>query len=366
VAVDRIVFVSVSSVLGGGELYLLRTAKAASARVDVAIAGSPATPILSAAQEHGLPAVELPLGEKLGFRTALTNLARFPVARRRLRRFLERTHPGEWTLLQYKWEELLWAGEVVPERVAIWEHGPIPSPVLRVPWARARVARAFRRAAAVFAWSAPARQAIAALSGRQPDMLAAGVDRDLARAARSQRQAVRARYGVQPGEPLLVFAGRLVEDKGVTDLVKSLPALRGARALICGDGPARARLEALVGRLHLEDRVHFVGFVADPLPYLAAGDATVLLSRSPGEGRPLVAVESQAVGTPVLGLAGPPALEHLAGEGLADLISHSDPATIRRGVELVLTRPRVPIEAPSWEEAAGRFLSVLQARDACN
>ena len=109
----------------------------------------------------------------------------------------------------------------------------------------------------------------------------------------------------------------------------------------------------------MEDRVRFLGFVDDPLPYLAAADATVLLTRSAGEGRPLLAVESSAVGTPVLGLAGSAALEHLAAEGRAQLVPGTSPATVARGIEALLRKPRRPVCAPSWEQTAGRLLSIL-------
>ena len=112
--VDRVVFVAVSEMLGGGELSLLRTAKAASARVDAAVAGAPGTPVLRAARKLGLQTVELPLGRKLGRRTALSNAARFPRAQRRLRAFLVGADRGQWTVLQYKWEQLLWAGHPAP------------------------------------------------------------------------------------------------------------------------------------------------------------------------------------------------------------------------------------------------------------
>ena len=362
-AVGRVVFVSLSEVLGGGELNLLRTAKAASAKVDVAIAGAPETPILGAARGLGLGIRELPLGRKLGRRTALPNLVRFPVARHRLLRFLAGRDSDEWTLLQYKWEQLLWGGDGDTERVAVWEHGPIPPGLLRAPPARARLARAFRAARAAFAWSQPARESIVALAGREPVMLAAGVDDERAVAAIRGREDTRARLGIGPDLPLLVFAGRLAEDKGVLDLVRALPAIHYAHALICGDGPTRGRLEELVRSLGLSARVHLQGFVDDPLPYLAAGDVTVLLSRSRGEGRPVTAVESNAVGTPVLGLAGSPALEHLAREGRVHLAEDSDPDEVRRGVERLLGRPRRRLPAPTWDEAAETFVQALQRCD---
>jgi glycosyltransferase involved in cell wall biosynthesis len=360
--VDRVVFVAVSEVLGGGERYLLRTAEAASSRVDTAVAGAPGTPVLRAARKLGLRTVDLPLGRKLGRRTALSNAPRFPGAQRRLRQFIARADRAEWTVLQYKWEQLLWAGHPAPERVAMWEHGPIPSALLANPWTRRRLRRAFSSAGAVFAWSAPARAAIERLSDRQPVTLEAGIDPARAEAAMATREPTRRRLGVDPGVPLLTFAGRLFEDKGVAELIGALPCLPGARAVICGDGPERRRLERLASDLGVADRTLFMGYVDDPLPPLAAADVAVLLSSSPGEGRPLVAVEAGALGTPVLALAGSTALEHLVAEGGARLVTDTDPGTVARGVEAALRQPRKVIGAPSWEETADRFLEALRGR----
>jgi len=361
--IDRVVFVAISEVLGGGELYLLRTARAATRLVDVAVAGAPDTPVVNEAKGLGLPTVELELGRKLGRATAASNALRYPRARLRLRSFVDRA-AGDWTLLQYKWEELLWAGAVARDRVALWEHGPIPEPLMRLRWSRRRLANAFTEAAQVFAWSRPARDSILRLWGRSPVMLAGGVDPARVADAIGQRDAVRASMGVADHELLLVYAGRLAEDKGPAAAVGALRELPDARLVICGDGPMQAELPALAARLGLANRVHLAGFVPDPFPYLAAGDVTLLLTRSPGEGRPLTAVESSALGTPVLGLAGAAAMEELADEGRARLVESDDPGTVARATIELVQQPRRRVQTPSWDETAATFLHTLAAIEA--
>jgi glycosyltransferase involved in cell wall biosynthesis len=356
--VDRVVFVSVSEILGGGELYLLRTAGAAARRIEVAVAGAPGTPVVEEAGRLGFPTIELPLGQKLGRASAVSNMVRYPVARRRLRSFVDRVE-GDWTLLQYKWEELLWAGAVAPDRVALWEHGPIPEPLLRLRWSRRRLRGAFNTAAHVFAWSAPARDSIIRLCGRSPVMLAGGVESGRAAEAIGRRDAVRTRLSLADHELLLVYVGRLAEDKGPAAAVAALTELPQARLVICGDGPMREELPVLADRLGVGDRVELPGFVHDPLPYLAAGDVTMLLTRSPGEGRPLTAVESSVLGTPVLGLMGEPAMEELADEGRARLVESEEPATVARAAAELAQQPRRPVQTPSWDETAATFLRTL-------
>ena len=70
--------------------------------------------------------------------------------------------------------------------------------------------------------------------------------------------------------------------------------------MVAGDGPERARLDALVAELGLGDRVRFLG--AQPrdavLELLAAADAEVLSSG--WENFPHALIEGLAVGTPVI------------------------------------------------------------------
>ncbi|MBK1733239.1 hypothetical protein CKO41_15925 [Thiococcus pfennigii] len=73
---------------------------------------------------------------------------------------------------------------------------------------------------------------------------------------------------------------------------------RPARLMILGDGPERPALEAQARRLGIDADVALIGFVSDPLPYMAQADLFVLSSRYEGLGN--VLVEAMAVGCPVV------------------------------------------------------------------
>ncbi|MEV4054815.1 glycosyltransferase family 4 protein [Amycolatopsis sp. NPDC049688] len=128
---------------------------------------------------------------------------------------------------------------------------------------------------------------------------------------------------VSPAEPEpprgpvrhLVFAGLLVERKGILDLLAAL-ALPGvlppdARLTVVGDGPQRAEAERAAQRL--AGRVTFLGFRPDVPALLAAADALVLPSTM--EQQPLVVAEAMAAGKPVLATAtgGVPAMLDVPG-----------------------------------------------------
>ncbi|MFU8852499.1 glycosyltransferase family 4 protein [Micromonospora sp. SL1-18] len=103
--------------------------------------------------------------------------------------------------------------------------------------------------------------------------------------------------------PLVTFAGRLVYEKGVQHLLAGLPTLRerhpGLRAVIVGDGPYKAALEAEVHRLGLADTVSMPGFLggADLPAVMAAADCFAVPSIYEPFG--MVALEGAAAGAPL-------------------------------------------------------------------
>jgi glycosyltransferase involved in cell wall biosynthesis len=355
-------FIASSDVLGGAEQYVLRLAGALRGQVDATVVSGPHSPVLTEAERLGLRTDSLRLGAKLGRRTAVANLARLPLARRRLRSTIERRGATGWCVLQFKWEELLWAGTVAPDSVCLLEHGPIPEALLRVPWARRRLRRAFERAAVVFASSRPATESIRALADREPVYVPAGVDPARAQAAVAGRGMTRERLGASEGDVLLAYAGRVVEDKGVLDVVRAVACLPRGRAVIAGDGPAARRVRRLAEDAGVSERVRLVGQVEDALPFLAAADATILLTRERGEGRPHLGIESLAVGTPVLGLASSPALRALAAEadGGVRLMDSREPRGVAEAALALRASGRTRRTWPSWDETAAAFLDALE------
>jgi glycosyltransferase involved in cell wall biosynthesis len=353
-------FVAMTDTLGGGELYLLEVAVALSERHAVSLVSGPGSPLLDAARQRGVRAVELDLGRKLGRRSARGNLARFLSVQRRLGQLLRQAEPDDWVGFQYKWEELLWGGNTVPCRILLFEHGAIPERLIRTPYASRRLRSAFRRADRVVAWSQPAADSIFAFAGLRPLRLEAGMDRARAANAAATRDVTRTSLGLASTQPLIVYAGRLAPDKGIDILLHAIRMLDGALAVIAGDGPARSDLEKLAGTLQLGDRVRFAGFIGEPLPLLAAADATVLLSSSPGEGRPLSVVEAAAVGTSVIGSIDSPALRAMKDEGLVSHLVAREPEELARALRHTLATPRAATLPPSWSQVAGQLDKMLQ------
>jgi len=104
------------------------------------------------------------------------------------------------------------------------------------------------------------------------------------------------------GDVRLVSAGQLIRRKGIDLLLEACGMLStaGWRLDIYGDGPERPRLERLVHRLALTDRVAFRGVVPDAAVQeaLVAADCAILPSRFDGWG--MFVSESLAAGTPAI------------------------------------------------------------------
>lgn len=103
----------------------------------------------------------------------------------------------------------------------------------------------------------------------------------------------------------VLYVGRLCDFKNVELLLHALAALRPTRpTLTCeivGDGPDRARLEAMSRRLGLVGNVHFTGFLDDANKiYARMKAATVFVLPSKREGFGIAILEANAAGLPAI------------------------------------------------------------------
>lgn len=114
---------------------------------------------------------------------------------------------------------------------------------------------------------------------------------------------IRPRADYRLGDPpTLVYVGRLHPQKGLDVLLQAMRALadegQAARLRLVGDGPARDDLQALSGRLGLEQQVTFVGQSDQVMLELATADVFVLPSRAEGLSNALL--EAMAAGLPAV------------------------------------------------------------------
>ena len=107
-------------------------------------------------------------------------------------------------------------------------------------------------------------------------------------------RAVRTELGFAPEAPLVLFAGRLAEQKRVGDLIKAIDLLQHVqpdlRSVIIGEGPLRDYLEETTRAYNLDGRLLFLGHRDDVPRLMAAADVVVLPSAY--EGLPNVVLEA--------------------------------------------------------------------------
>jgi len=115
-------------------------------------------------------------------------------------------------------------------------------------------------------------------------------------------EATRRELGLPPDVFLGVTVGRLLARKRLDRLLRSLtaPACSATHLVIVGEGPKRAELELLVSELHLEGRVHFVGWVEETTKWQMLRVADTYLSSTEHEGYGLVFLEAMAMGLPII------------------------------------------------------------------
>lgn len=161
----------------------------------------------------------------------------------------------------------------------------------------------------------------------------------------------------------VVAVGRLSPEKSFDQLIKAFAAVP-CELVILGEGPDRARLQALVEDLGLADRVRLPGHSSDPLAEVRRAAVFVSSSRYEGFGNAIV--EALACGTPVVATDVPhgPA-EILAGGRYGTLVPHGYTGrladAIRNALHAPVDRRALQSRAADFttERAADRFGAIL-------
>lgn len=153
------------------------------------------------------------------------------------------------------------------------------------------------------------------------------------------------RAAATPGRdaPLLVFAGRLVHEKGVQILLSALRPLRerypGLRLAVAGTGPYEASLQARARRLRLLRAVDWLGFVADGELAALLGRADAVVVPSLYEPFGIVALEAAAARAPVVVAETGGLVDLVAGGVAAASFAPGDAAALATAVGSVLADP---------------------------
>jgi alpha-1,6-mannosyltransferase len=207
------------------------------------------------------------------------------------------------------------------------------------------VRKLYNRFAATLVASDPLARVLRDWGVRNVRVLNLGVNVDIFHPDSDDTQTTRKSLRVRPEQKLLLYVGRLAKEKNTQTLFKACEILQRRSSLrfhllVIGDGPDRSRLRKLQTRLQ---NVSWIRYCAEPLElagYYRAADLFV----HPGaqETFGLVALESQACGTPVVGIRG---------SAMDDLIFHEQKAWARENTPEAL--------ADAIERFSAKDLSLL-------
>lgn len=157
-------------------------------------------------------------------------------------------------------------------------------------------------------------------------LLPYGVDPDKFH-PRFRQETLRKQFA-QPGENLLISAGRLVYKKGFDTLLSAMPDVieefPKVRLIIAGEGPLKHDLIQQAERLGVQDNVSFIGNLPwDAIPaFMASADVFILSSVKDRfgnvDGLPNVLLEAMSSGTAVISsdIAGATILVHNGNTGI--------------------------------------------------
>lgn len=170
-----------------------------------------------------------------------------------------------------------------------------------------------------------------------------GIDTDIWHPDEVTKSRVRDEFGAQGDAPILLYAGRLVEEKQPRVIAQTILELHrnGAafRAIIAGDGPERSWIENFIADNALGARVDVLGRVTDERMVELFQGTDVLLLPSEREGIALALMEAMACGMSVVAA-------DVGGQ--AELVTH--------GTGVLLERDTAEREAIAYAKAISELI----------
>lgn len=164
----------------------------------------------------------------------------------------------------------------------------------------------------------------------------------------------------------VIACGRLSMQKDYPTMLRSFALLREAidvQLVILGDGELRHSLEALASELKIDEHVHFMGFQADPYPFMKGAD--VFLHTASYEGFGVVLLEAMALGCPIVATDAAGGVREVLDEGrCGTLVPVGDERQIANEVFGVLAhggvRPDVSyLDQFDVKQVANRYLDLI-------
>ncbi len=198
-----------------------------------------------------------------------------------------------------------------------------------------------------------------------------GVDTEVFRPDHERGLKTRQRFGIGPDEKVLLYVGRLASEKNVGLLFDAFESLHrdgwGGWLIVVGDGMERWRLERLSAETGRVKRMPYCESSEELADIYRAAD--VFVHPSVQETFGLVTLESQACGTPVIGIRGSymdriifTGLNHLAGENSVESMVEAIKCFMREDCALIGLKASAQVRSKfSWSQVFRRAFEVYES-----
>jgi len=140
------------------------------------------------------------------------------------------------------------------------------------------------------------------------------------------------------GSTIALAVGRLVYYKGIDVLLDALALTRDVRLVIVGDGPLTDALRARAANLGINERLRWLGSIADDdlVGAFSSADLFVLASVARSEAFGLVQVEAMAAGVPVVSTRLGTSVDVVNVDGVSGLLVRPrDPSELAAAIEKI-------------------------------
>ena len=143
------------------------------------------------------------------------------------------------------------------------------------------------------------------------------------------------------GPPVILGAGRLARVKDFPTLLRAFRQVsrnRDVRLIILGEGSWQSRLEKMLYKLGLQDKVSLPGWVSNPYAFMSRASLFVLSSKY--EGLPGVLIQAMACGCPCVSTNCPAGPAEILDDGrFGPLVPVGDNSALATAMERVLDSP---------------------------
>src|SRR5712691_9024291 len=153
-------------------------------------------------------------------------------------------------------------------------------------------------------------------------------------------QGLKLRLGVRPAESVVLYVGRLVEEKGLHTLIEAFEVLNHdnveATLIIAGEGPIKEDLTAEVRKRGLETVIHIIGFVDEVTLISLYGSSDIFVLPSFYEPFGIAVLEAMAGRIPVV-VSDVGGLSEIVEQGVTGLKAQPrDPVSLAASIRLLL------------------------------